>query len=160
MKIVLLFLFLFLPWALFAEEHECPMHAAHQAGLDSRGDVGMGFDHMKSTHHFFIDEKGGTIEASAKDPVDTQTRDQIRAHFQKIAKMFAEGNFELPMFIHDTEPDGVAKMKLLKNEIRYEYQEQPAGAVVKIATDNAQALAAIHDFLTFQIREHRTGDPR
>jgi len=29
---------------------------------------------------------------------------------------------------------------------------------VVIATEDGQALAAIHEFLAFQIREHKTGD--
>jgi hypothetical protein len=31
-------------------------------------------------------------------------------------------------------------------------------SVIFISTDNSEALAAIHEFLRFQINEHRTGD--
>jgi len=159
MKLIILFLLLVLPYPVSAEDTQCPMHASHHnEQVDARGDIGMGFDHLKSTHHFLINEKGGTIEAYAKDSSDTQTRDQIRTHFQKIAKMFAEGNFDLPMFIHGQEPPGVPQMKSLIRDIQFEYQERPAGGIVKISTENAEALTAVHDFLNFQIREHRTGD--
>ena len=45
---------------------------------------------------------------------------------QKIAGMFAQGNFSLPMFIHDTIPPGVEVMKRLKDQIAYtaEYSQR------------------------------------
>jgi hypothetical protein len=39
---------------------------------------------------------------------------------QKIASLFARGDFSLPMFIHDTVPPGVEVMKHLKDQIAYE----------------------------------------
>ena len=35
----------------------------------------------------------------------------------------------------------------------------PAGARVRMMSTNNAAIAAIHDFLAYQIREHQTGDP-
>jgi hypothetical protein len=32
------------------------------------------------------------------------------------------------------------------------------GAQVRISTDNAEAVKVIHEFLLFQIQDHRTGD--
>jgi hypothetical protein len=37
--------------------------------------------------------------------------------------------------------------------------ELPQGAEVVISSADPKAIAAIHEFLRFQIREHRTGDP-
>jgi hypothetical protein len=34
----------------------------------------------------------------------------------------------------------------------------PGGGRVRIKTPNKDALNAIHDFLTFQIQDHHTGD--
>jgi hypothetical protein len=34
----------------------------------------------------------------------------------------------------------------------------PNGARVKVSSQNPKAVAAIHDFLRFQIQDHRTGD--
>jgi len=34
----------------------------------------------------------------------------------------------------------------------------PDGGKVRISTRNHDALNAIHDFLTFQIEDHQTGD--
>jgi hypothetical protein len=72
--------------------------------------------------------------------------------------MFAEGNFKAPMLIHDQEPPGVPVMQRLKSEIKYNFEKTEGGARVRISTENPEALLAIHEFLRFQIREHKTGD--
>jgi hypothetical protein len=53
----------------------------------------------------------------------------------------------------------VTTMKLLKEKIRFAYQPLEGGGRVSMASEDAVALAAIHDFLRFQITDHRTGDP-
>src|SRR5258706_15964234 len=83
---------------------DCPMMQADaMAQMNERGDQGMGFSQAKTTHHFYLTRTGGSIQVEA-DPTDTVSRDQIRQHFRHIAIMFAEGNFEIPMFVHDQVP--------------------------------------------------------
>jgi hypothetical protein len=72
--------------------------------------------------------------------------------------MFGNGDFSTPMFVHDSIPPGVTTMKLMKSDIHYTYEEMPTGGRVRIKSDNPVAVAAIHDFLRFQINEHQTGD--
>jgi hypothetical protein len=79
-------------------------------------------------------------------------------HLGHIAKMFAEGNFNAPMLIHDKTPPGVPVMKLLKAEINYKFEEIERGGRVRITSGNREAIAAIYEFLRFQIKEHQTGD--
>jgi hypothetical protein len=136
----------------------CPMHSAHDAAVDQRGDHVMGFDHEKTRHHFRLTAAGGAIEVEANDPKDTESRDAIRMHLSHIAAMFADGDFEAPMLIHEQVPPGVPVMKRLKAEIRYALEPSDRGGRVVIATKNREAVDAIHEFLRFQIREHRTGD--
>ena len=127
--------------------------------MNKRGDKHMGFDHLKTTHHFFLAKDGGSIQVEANDVKDTDSRDQIRRHLRHITMMFSEGNFEVPMLIHDQTPPGTEVMKQLKNEISYEFIEAERGGSIKISTTNEQAKKAIHEFLKFQITEHKTGDP-
>ena len=126
--------------------------------MNKRGDHVMGFDHMKTTHHFLLQEQGGSIEVTATNSDDVEGSKQIRMHLKHIAMMFAEGNFNAPMLIHDQTPPGVPVMKELKGEIKYSFEEIDRGAAVRISTKNPTALKAIHDFLRFQIKEHKTGD--
>ena len=49
-------------------------------------------------------------------------------------------------------------MKDKRAEILYSLEELPDGGRVRISTKNHDVLNAIHDFLSFQIRDHHTGD--
>lgn len=145
----------------------CPMHEPHQqtsdqhaTGVDARGDRAMGFSHEKSAHHFYLLVDGGTIEVVANDPKDIATRDEIRVHLSHIAGMFTEGNFEVPMFIHDAMPPGAPVMKSKRGAITYVFAPTPNGGQVRITATDADAVTAIHEFLVFQIDDHRTGDSK
>lgn len=137
---------------------DCPMSAEHAKGVDERGDKGMGFSHEKTTHHFRLSPDGGSIEVTAKVAKDEVSRDQIRAHLTHISKLFATGNFEIPMFVHDSVPPGVDVMRQKKDKISYRYEKTNKGARVRIATTDPDALNAVHKFLRFQITDHRTDD--
>ncbi len=119
----------------------------------------MGFSHHQTVHHFRLTPHGGTIEALATNPSDSASREQIRTHLEHIAQMFHTGNFNAPMLIHARTPPGVPTMKKLRREINYQVEDTPQGARVRIDSHNPQAVAAIHDFLKFQIEDHQTGDP-
>lgn len=126
--------------------------------MNARGDKAMGFSQEKTAHHFRLFSDGGAIEVEVRDPQDASSRDEIRQHLSHIARAFASADFDLPMFIHEQVPPGVPVMKRLKAEISYEFEKTENGARVRIKTNNAEALAAVHDFLRFQIKEHQTGD--
>jgi hypothetical protein len=134
-------------------------HAGHFDGVNTRGDHAMGFDHLKTTHHFLLFADGGAIDVGANDAQDAASVEQIRSHLRHIAMMFSDGDFSTPMFIHDRVPPGVDAMKRLKAVIAYRYEETERGARVRVSTRNDEARAAIHGFLRFQIEDHQTGDP-
>lgn len=134
------------------DAHHCPMDAA------DRADKGMGFSQEKTTHHFTLTSQGGEIAVTAKDAADKESHEEIRMHLSHIAHAFAAGDFDIPMFVHDQTPPGVSVMKEKKDKIQYRYEESEDGGKVVIATEDSQALSAIHEFLAFQIREHKTGD--
>ena len=137
---------------------DCPMRISHQAVLESHGDQAMGFPHDKTTHHFRMQSDGGVIEVTANDTNDTTNTAAIRSHLTHIAAMFSNGDFSTPMFIHDGVLPGVTTMKLMKSAIHYTYEEIPTGGKVRIKSDDPIGVAATHDFLRFQIKEHQTGD--
>lgn len=144
---------------------DCPMHNAHAhddpgaSAMNERGEQGMGFAQTTTTHHFLLNAEGGVIQVEAHDLADTATRDRIRMHLTHIAKAFSSSDFAIPMFVHDTVPPGVPVMKERSDKISYKFEESPAGGRVVIVTTDPQALAAVQQFLRFQIAEHQTGDP-
>jgi hypothetical protein len=140
--------------------HKQGMSDDHAAGVAARGDQAMGFSHEKSAHHFWLLPNGGAIEVVANEPNDSATRDDIRAHLSHIAQMFTEGDFQLPMIIHDKVPPGVPVMESKQGAISYTFEATPTGGQVRIATTDKDALEAIHQFLAFQIDDHRTGDSK
>lgn len=133
-------------------------HDSHSATME-RGEKGMGFSQSATTHHFFMKSNGGAIQVEANDAADAAERDHVRMHLKHITQAFASGDFDIPMFVHDTVPPGVPEMKRLREKIRYSYEETAAGGRVVIATADKESLIAIHKFLRFQIEEHKTGDP-
>jgi hypothetical protein len=133
-------------------------HARH-AGVNMRGEKAMGFSQSATTHHFLLMPDGGAIQVEVNNPEDSVNREEIRAHLKHISQMFSNGNFEIPLLVHDQVPPGVPVMQELKAEISYTFEETQKGARVRISTQNPKALAAIHDFLRFQIQDHGTSDP-
>jgi hypothetical protein len=139
---------------------EGSMHAAHtHAQMNERGEKGMGFSQTATTHHFYLDKSGGMIQVEAKESADSTNRDEIRTHLRHIAHAFQSGDFDIPMFVHDTVPPGVPEMKRLQKYIRYAFEETPNGGRVVITSSDTKAIEAIHRFLRFQVEEHKTGDP-
>ena len=165
MKTVIAFL-LFGGLQLAAQDMEsCPMHkgymkeaAQHQADVGKHGDEAMGFPRDKTTHHFRLYSDGGAIEVTANDTKDYENMRATRSHLTHIVTMFSNGEFSIPMFVHDQVPPGVPVMKDKRAEISYSFEELPAGGRVCIKTTNPDALKSIHDFLRFQIQDHHTGD--
>jgi hypothetical protein len=49
-------------------------------------------------------------------------------------------------------------LKEKKAEVTYRFETIDRGGVVRITTKDAEALKAVHEFLRFQIADHRTGD--
>ena len=80
-------------------------------------------------------------------------------HLQHIRRAFQSGEFNIPMFVHDQTPPGVPVMTKLKDQIHYKYETVKDGGRVLISSKNPEAISAVHDFLKFQITEHKTGDP-
>jgi hypothetical protein len=127
--------------------------------MNSRGDHVMGFDQNKTTHHFTLTKTGGVIQVQANDASDTASRDHIRMHLQHISNAFAEGDFTDPHEVHAEVPPGVPVMKVRKDKISYRFESMANGGKVLISTEDPKALKAIHEYLRYQIREHKTGDP-
>jgi hypothetical protein len=131
-------------------------HAHHD--MENRGNQGMGFAQDKTTHHFLLRKDGGAIQVIANSDDDKASIEHIRMHLEHIRAAFQSGDFNIPGFVHDQTPPGVPVMIKLKDQIHYKYEEMAQGGRVVISTENAEALGAVHNFLRFQITEHKTGD--
>jgi hypothetical protein len=146
-----------MPPGMSHEEHLTQMQ--RDADMKTRGAVAMGFDQDRVAHHFELTTRGGAIRVEVKDASDESNRQAVRTHLRGIAAAFADGRFDAPLVTHGEVPPGVADLKRLKASITCSYGDTPNGGIVRIATTNVEAADAIHEFLRYQITEHRTGDP-
>lgn len=144
------------------QDHKnCPMMGKasdRQAEVDHRHQHATGVPTEGTRHRFVLADDGGAIHLGVAEDGQGDARDRIRTHLQGIARSFTAGDFSMPMQVHDQVPPGVAAMKAKGAAIRYVYSESPEGGVVTLSTRDPEALAAIHEFLRFQIRDHATGD--
>ena len=134
-------------------------HGEHAAEADARGERAMGFSQTETAHHFRLTRDGGLIEVEAKDPADAANRERVRRHLAHVARLFAAGDFDTPALVHARTPPGAQAMSRLKSEITYAFEETDRGGRVRITARSREALAAVHEFLRFQIEDHHTGDP-
>jgi hypothetical protein len=143
------------------KSHTSSQHAhtaTHLDEVNARGDRAMGFSQTATTHPFLLSRDGGSIQVEVNDPDDAANREKIREHLRQIARMFGEGNFHIPMLVHDQVPPGVEAMEQRKGKIAFAYEETGRGGRVRLSTADRAALAAVHEFLRFQITDHQTGD--
>jgi hypothetical protein len=131
----------------------------HHDEVMKNGEKAMGFSQTKTRHNFLLMPDGGAIRVEVIDAADSENRDKVRNHLKEIVAQFSKGNFKTPFAVHSKMPPGVGVMDELKGEIEYRFEERENGAQVRISTKNAKALAAVHEFLRFQIEDHQTGDP-
>jgi hypothetical protein len=123
------------------------------AAMQARGRMAMGVDQHTSTHRFDALPDGGRIELQ-RDLDDSLGIAQIRAHLRLIQHAFEAGDFSTPQFVHMQTMPGTAVMAKKRASIAYSYHDLPRGGEVVMKTSDAEALAAIHDFMGAQRTEH------
>jgi len=123
------------------------------AGVQERGAVAMGVNQYTSHHIFQPLPDGGRIELQ-RDVDDSAGIIQIRAHMQQIAARFAAGDFRLPGYVHARTVPGTAVMAAKRTSITYTVESLPRGAAVRVHSEDARAVEAIHQFLAFQRQDH------
>ncbi len=137
-----------------AQEHQHGDRAYHE--MQERGRAVMGVDQYSSAHAFEAFPDGGRIVLQRMEE-DSAGAAAIRDHLARVAQAFSRGDFALPGCVHGTgEVPGTRVMADLRERIRYEFRELPRGGEVRIVTTDPAALHAVHEFLAFQRREHRT----
>jgi len=136
-----------------------PAASQDHSASNHRGEAVMGFDQDRTMHHFRLFTDGGAIDVVVRYRANTNDRDAIRSHLPHIATIFAAGEFDAPMLVHDSKNvPGTAVMASRTDRIHYNYVEIPNGGRVNIVTSDRETLEAVHQFLKFQIQAHKTGD--
>jgi hypothetical protein len=150
--------------------HDSALHAQHGAAaasaadstfdaLQARGAAGMGVDQYTSTHTFEALPNGGRITLR-RDVEDSAGVEQIRAHLRSVGASFAAGDFTTPVFVHAGPVPGTDVMAARRGLISYRAGPISRGGELVMTTADSAALDAIHRFLAFQRKDHRTGDAK
>jgi hypothetical protein len=124
------------------------------AALQERGKRAMGVDQYTSVHHFIDTPEGGRI-VFERDSSDSIGVAAIQLHLKHLASAFSAGDFQLPGMVHAQKVPGTAVMATKHTAIQYDFRSLAGGGEVRIRTQDAEALRAVHAFLAFQRREHR-----
>jgi hypothetical protein len=136
------------------------MHGADQdtgfQALERRGARYMGVDQSRAIHRFDALPDGGRIELQSQTG-DSAEVTAIRHHFAEIARAFQAGDFSIPGMVHDQEVPGTRVMGERRDRIHYVLADLPRGAELRLVTADSEAVAAIHEFMAFQRREHHAG---
>ena len=159
--VVLMSMTIALPAAGAAQSHDSHAGAHDDSAfraLQARGKRVMGVDQYTAVHRFDALPDGGRIELQ-RDRDDSAGVAAIRAHMRTIARAFAAGDFSAPATVHLETVPGVPVMRARRATLRYETTDLPRGAALRISTGDPQSVAAVHQFLAYQRREHRTEPP-
>lgn len=127
------------------------------AGVQARGAEVMGVDQYSSMHLFEDLPDGGRIVLVRRDSTDSAGVTIIRSHLRAIADSFGRGIFSSPARVHAMTVPGTTTMARLHERIGYVMRERSGGGEVRITTRDAEALAAVHEFLAFQRMDHHAG---
>src|SRR4051812_46544451 len=146
-----------MPPGMTHEEHLAQIEK--DAASKVRGAAAMGFDQDAAIHHFLLTTSGGVVQVEAASATDESTLAAIREHLRTIASAFAAGDFGAPRATHDDIPPGTATLLRLRTVLAYRFVETARGGRVEMGSSDRAAVAAIHEFLRYQISEHHTGDP-
>ena len=137
-------------------------HGAHHATSDSafrslqtRGARVMGVDQYTSSHRFESLRDGGRIVLQ-RDVDDSAGTAQIRAHLREVADRLARGDFSLSEQVHATEIPGARTLVAKRRAVRYAFRPLARGGEVRITSGDPAAVRAVHEFLAFQRRDHRS----
>lgn len=145
---------------LTAQQHQHTEGMRHSntdsafAAVQSRGKDVMGVDQYTSQHVFESRPDGGRIELQRQED-DSAGVAQIRRHLGEIVEQFRRGDFSAPFAVHAQEVPGARVMAAKADRIRYTVRSLPRGGEVVITSHDADAIAAVHEFLAFQRSDHR-----
>lgn len=149
------------PAGLAAQTHDGHAQAATHGdsafhAMQTRGKKVMRVDQYTSIHQFVSLPDGGRIELQ-RDRDDLAGTAAIRAHLRQIAGAFSAGDFSGPFAVHEETVPGVPVLRARRSAVAYDVSDLPRGAELRIRSTDPVAIDAIHRFLAYQRREHRTG---
>ncbi|MGC1381621.1 MAG: hypothetical protein WA814_11440 [Candidatus Baltobacteraceae bacterium] len=113
----------------------------------------MPFDQKQAMHMFLPSTTGGVVEIVVHD-LDAGQIALVRSHLLREAAMFARGDYSDPAYIHGNAMPGLARLEAAASGVSVRYFETPTGAAITFASADQDLIAAIHQWLAAQQRDH------
>jgi hypothetical protein len=133
------------------------------AGADTRqnlvmehGAQVMPFNQEQAMHMFLPSATGGVVEIVVHD-MDAAQIALVRSHLLQEAAMFTRGDYSDPAYIHGKTMPGLARLESAASRVSVRYFETPSGAAITLASADQDLVAAIHQWLAAQQRDHSAG---
>lgn len=146
------------PWHAQNMKAHAPAASGSHADMLARGEHAMGFNQVTTSHHFRLWRTGGAIEVHVNGAQPADLKAAVAGHLRSIAVQFSQGDFSIPRQVHGETPAGAEALKGVAGAVTYAFEPGDLGGRILLVGKNEKAVAAIHEFLRYQIREHRTGD--
>jgi hypothetical protein len=125
-----------------------------EQAVAERGAPVMGFDLDRTTHRFTPTPTGGIQTVIADDPDDDAQIAIIRDHLQHEAARFRRGDFDDPIQIHGNDMPGIAILRRAQERLDVTFAVVEAGATITYESDDANVVAAVHEWFEAQLRDH------
>lgn len=138
------------PFAVRADNPHRNMVMQHGAQV-------MPFDQKQAMHMFLPSAAGGVVEIVVHTMDATQIA-LVRSHLLQEAAMFARGDYSNPAYIHGKTMPGLARLKSAASRVSVRYFETPSGAAIALASADEGLVAAVHQWLAAQRRDHSLSD--
>ena len=126
---------------------------SHQNMVMEHGAQVMPFDQKQAMHMFLPSVTGGVVEIVVRDMDATQIS-LVRSHLLQEAAMFTRGDYSDPAYIHGKAMPGLATLESAASRVSVRYFETPSGAAITLASGDQDMVAAIHQWLEAQQRDH------
>ncbi|MBI3688644.1 MAG: aspartate carbamoyltransferase [Actinobacteria bacterium] len=124
------------------------------AAITARAAAVMPFDLNATVHTFTMNDRGGVELVVAKDPADQRNTNLIRDHLRHEATEFGKGNFAASAAIHGADMPGLRKLQAATGRLSVVYEVAPAGARIIYSGNDADVVAAIHEWFGAQTSDH------
>ena len=130
---------------------------SHQNMVMEHGAQVMPFDQNQAMHMFLPSATGGVVEIVVHN-MDAAQIALVRSHLLQEAAMFARGDYSDPAYIHGKTMPGLARLKSAASRVSVRYFETPSGAAITLASADRDLVAAVHQWLAAQQRDHSSRD--
>jgi len=126
---------------------------SHRNMVMEHGAQVMPFDQKQAMHMFLPSATGGVVEIVVHDMDATQIA-LVRSHLLQEAAMFIRGDYADPAYIHGKTMPGLARLESAASRVSVHYFETPSGAAIMLTSADHDSVAAIHQWLAAQQRDH------